>query len=58
MLLIIVHWSSLCLPCVNGSIFVTIREVHVSNIKHVIFFWFVLRNQTRHRYFIKLAKIS
>ena len=44
-LLIIVHWSSLCLPCVNGPIFVTIREVHVPNINHVIFFWFVLINR-------------
>ena len=43
-LLIIVHQSSLCLPCVNGPIFVTICEVHVPNINHVIFFWFVQRN--------------
>ena len=44
-LLIIMHWSSLCLPCVPGPIFVIIREVHVSNINHVIFFWFELTNQ-------------
>ena len=37
-LLIIVHQSSLCLPCVNGPIFVTISEDHVVNIYHVIFF--------------------
>ena len=41
-LLIIVHQSSLCLPCVNGPIFVTIREVHVPNI-NLMFFW--LRNR-------------
>ena len=43
-LLIIVHQSSLCLPYVNRLSFVTIREVHVSNINLVIFFWFLLRN--------------
>ena len=36
-LIIFMHQFSLCLTCVNGSIFVTMCEVHVPNLNPVLF---------------------